>query len=125
MALRLQLYRRIASLKTLDDVENMGQELRDRFGVLPKAVDGLLYQIQIKLMAENINATAVIKPRQHILIKLPWLQGIDRQALEMELGDDVEVSRTAVELRFDDLWRLKLEDILEKLKQGLPEQVGI
>ncbi|GAB5492253.1 MAG: transcription-repair coupling factor [Phototrophicaceae bacterium] len=125
MALRLQLYRRIASLKTLDNVEKMAQELRDRFGVLPTAVDGLLYQIQIKLMAENINATAVVKPRQHILIKLPWLQGIDRQALEMELGDDVEVSRTAVELRFDDLWRLKLEDMLEKLKRGLPEQIGI
>ncbi|MEM9950764.1 MAG: transcription-repair coupling factor [Chloroflexota bacterium] len=126
MALRLQLYRRIASLKTLDGVEQMGQELRDRFGVLPKAVDGLLYQIQIKLMAEQINATHVIKPRGHILIKLPWLQGIDRKALEMQLGDDVEVSRTAVELRYDqDLWQLQLGDLLQKLRDGLPEQVGI
>ncbi|MEO1289411.1 MAG: TRCF domain-containing protein, partial [Chloroflexota bacterium] len=126
MALRLQLYRRIASLKTLDGVEQMGQELRDRFGVLPKAVDGLLYQIQIKLMAEQINATHVIKPRGHILIKLPWLQGIDRKALEMQLGDDVEVSRTAVELRYDeDLWQLQLDDLLQKLRDGLPEQVGI
>lgn len=126
MALRLQLYRRIASLKTLDEIEKMGQELRDRFGVLPKAVDGLLYQIQIKLMAENINATAVIKPRQHILIKLPWLQGIDRQALEMELGDDIEVSRTAVELRYDsDIWQLRLVDVLQELRDGIPEQLGV
>ena len=126
MALRLQLYRRIASLQILDEVENIGQELRDRFGVLPKAVDGLLYQIQVKLMAAAINATAVIKPRQHILIKLPWLQGIDRQALELELGDDIEVSRTAVELAFnDELWQLRLIDVLKQLKEGLPEQMGI
>ncbi|MGB7342179.1 MAG: transcription-repair coupling factor [Phototrophicaceae bacterium] len=126
MPLRLQLYRRIASLNTLDDLEKISQELRDRFGVLPKAVDGLLYQIQIKLMAETINATAVIKPRQHILIKLPWLQAIDRHALEMELGDDIEVSRTAVEMRFDDeLWQLKLVDILQHLQNGLPEQMGV
>lgn len=126
MALRLQLYRRIASLQTLDEVESMSQELRDRFGVLPKAVDGLLYQIQVKLMAAEINATAVIKPRQHILIKLPWLQGIDRQALELELGEDIEVSRTAVELSFnDELWQLRLVDILQELKDGLPEQMGV
>lgn len=126
MALRLQLYRRIASLKTLQELEKMGQELRDRFGVLPKAVDGLLYQIQVKLLAEDIHATAVIKPRQHILIKLPWLQGIDRHALEMELGDDIEVSRTAVELRFDEeLWQLQLIDILQALRAGIPEQIGV
>lgn len=126
MALRLQLYRRIASLQTLDGIETMKQELVDRFGVLPKAVDGLLYQIQVKLMAEQVNATAVIKPRQHILIKLPWLQGIDRQALELELGEDIEVSRTAVELNFDDdLWQLRLIDILQELKDGLPEQMGV
>ena len=77
-------------------------------------------------MASAINATAVIKPRQHILIKLPWLQGIDRQALELELGDDIEVSRTAVELAFDDeLWQLRLIDVLQELKAGLPEQMGV
>ncbi|MGJ3238603.1 MAG: transcription-repair coupling factor [Anaerolineae bacterium] len=126
MALRLQLYRRIASLKTIDDVDRMEQELIDRFGTLPNAVEGLLYQIQVKLRAEVIHATAIIKPRQHILIKLPWLQSIDRQALEMELGNDIEVSRTAVELTVnDELWQLRLIDILKQLYDGLPEQVGV
>jgi transcription-repair coupling factor (superfamily II helicase) len=123
MALRLQLYRRIGGLQSLDDVEIMRQELRDRFGILPLAVDGLLYQIQVKLLAASINATAVIKPREHLLIKLPWLQGIDRQALELELGEDIEVSRTAIELSFDEkLWQFRLLDILQELQAGLPQQ---
>jgi len=125
MALRLQLYRRIASLQTLEDVEKMRQEMRDRFGILPLAVEGLLYQIQVKILAGSLNATAVIKPRDHILIKLPWLQGIDRKALELDLGEDIEVSRTAVELSFDaDLWQLRLLDVLQELQAGLPEQQG-
>lgn len=125
IALRLQLYRRIASLRTVDSVDEIAQELRDRFGVLPKAVDGLLYQIQVKLMALDIHATAVIKPRESISIKLPWLQSIDRRALALQLGDDVTVSRTAVELTADDdLWRLRLIDILSQLKTDVPEQLG-
>lgn len=126
MALRLQLYRRIASLRTLDDVELMAQELRDRFGVLPNAVEGLLYQIQVKLLAASINATAVIKPRDHILIKIPWLMAVDRPALALQLGEDIEVSRTAVELLYDEeIWQLRLLDVLKELKAGVPEQVGV
>lgn len=126
MALRLQLYRRIGSLQTQLDVDEMTQELSDRFGALPPAVEGLLYQIRVKLLAQDINATSVIKPREHLLIKLPWLTAIDRQALSLELGEDVEVSRTAVELTFTPgIWRERLLDILESLKEGLPEQIGI
>jgi len=126
MALRLQLYRRIGGLQKLGEVEALRQELRDRFGILPQAVEGLLYQIQVKLMAVSINARSVIKPREHILIKLPWLAAVDREALALQLGEDVEVSRTAVALRYDAaLWQLRLIDILQELKDGLPEQVGI
>jgi transcription-repair coupling factor (superfamily II helicase) len=129
MALRLQLYRRIGSLQTVQELDAMAQELLDRFGVLPKAVEGLLYQIRVKLMGAAINATAIIKPRQHILIKLPWLAAVDREALALRLGDDVEVSRTAVELALDsadrdNIWQLRLLDVLQELRQGIPAQVG-
>jgi transcription-repair coupling factor (superfamily II helicase) len=131
MALRLQLYRRIGNLRTLDEVEAMQSELIDRFGVLPRAVDGLLYQIRVKILASAINATAVIKPRDHFLIKVGWLMAVDRASLAYELGgefDDVDVSRTAIELHArddDELWQERLVDILRALKSGMPEQAGI
>jgi transcription-repair coupling factor (superfamily II helicase) len=129
MALRLQLYRRIGNVQTMDEIEAMRQELRDRFGLLPLAVEGLLYQMQVKLLAVVLNATAIIKPREHLLIKLRWLQGIDREALAKQLTRQlkmpIEVSRTAVELRFDEeLWQLQLIDLMEALEAGLPEQMG-
>lgn len=125
MSLRLQLYRRIGSLQDHESVEAMRAELRDRFGPLPPAVEGLLYQIRVKLLASAIHATAVIKPRQHILIKLPWLAAVDRQSLQVRLGEDVEVSRTAVELAIQPEWQSRLVEILEILHEGLPEQVGV
>jgi transcription-repair coupling factor (superfamily II helicase) len=126
MALRLQLYRRIGNLQTVNDIEQLRAELRDRFGELPKAVEGLLYQIHVKLLATEIRATAVVKPREHILIRLSWLQAIERPKLARQLGADVEVSRTAVELRpTPETWRTRLIELLEFLKRGLPEQVGL
>jgi transcription-repair coupling factor (superfamily II helicase) len=125
MALRLQIYRRIGGLQTQTDIDLMREELRDRFGQLPAAVDGLLYQMEVKLLAQAIHATSITLPRQHILIKLPYLVAMDRERLAHELGDDVEVSRTAIELRAEpDIWRWRLLDVLKQLKAGLPESVG-
>ena len=127
MALRLQLYRRIGGIQQIDDVETLRNELRDRFGELPNAVEGLLYQIQVKLLATAINATHVMKPREVIEVRLPWLPHINRNALEQHLGEDVQVTRTAVELVYDDenLWQLRLIDILEALMAALPEEMGV
>ena len=41
-ALRLQLYRRLAGLTTLDAVDELAQEFADRFGPVPKEVRNLL-----------------------------------------------------------------------------------
>ncbi|MCU0512488.1 MAG: transcription-repair coupling factor [Anaerolineae bacterium] len=122
MSLRLHLYRRIGSLQTPAELDALAEELRDRFGALPTAVDGLLYQIRVKLLANSIRATAVQQPRQHILIKLPWLAAVNRTALAARLGSDVEVSRTAVELRPEPAtWRRRLLEVMAAIRAGLPE----
>lgn len=120
MALRLQLYRRIGNISTIEDIASMKQELLDRFGQLPAAVEGLLYQIEVKLLAQAVNATHVIMPRGHILIKLPYLASVDRQALSLDLGDNVEVTRTDIQiLAEEDIWQWRLMDILNQLREGI------
>jgi len=120
MALRLQIYRRIAGLTTLEAVDDMREELRDRFGQTPKAVDGLLYQIEVKLRAQQARAThimAQVTRERRMQIKLPYLGEVDREALAQHLGDDVIVSRTAVTFPLDGegMWKLRLTDILNEL----------
>ncbi|MCS6836627.1 MAG: transcription-repair coupling factor [Anaerolineae bacterium] len=126
MALRLQLYRRIGNLQSLSEVEALAEELRDRFGELPSPVEGLLYLMRVKLLAMAIHASAVQQPRDRILIKLSWLTEVQRECLAQRLGDDVDVSRTAVELRaVPATWRTRLLEVLSALPAYAPRLTAL
>ena len=58
-SVRLQLYRRIADIENLTEVDALEEELEDRFGSIPEQVRNLLYQMRIKLLAENIGLSSV------------------------------------------------------------------
>ncbi len=123
MALRLQIYRRIGSLSSMDDVDQMRDELRDRFGNLPPAVEGLLYGIDVKLLAQQAGATAIIHINRVIHVKLPYLAEISRERLEADLG--VPVTRTAVMIAMDDdIWKLRLLDVLKRLGEAVRDGAG-
>ena len=96
MALRIQLYRRLANIDSTEALEAMQNELLDRFGSLPPAIKGLLFQIEIKLLAQPASVTSIGTENDRLSIKLPYLGSIDRAALQRYLGDDVRVSRTAI-----------------------------
>ena len=120
MALRLQLYRRIGNIQNIEEVEQMRAELLDRFGPLPAAVEGLLYQIRVKAMAQALRATHVLMPREQIRIKLPFLASINRELLALTLGQDVKVTRTEVQMdAADGLWQDRLLDILAQLEDKI------
>jgi transcription-repair coupling factor (superfamily II helicase) len=126
MALRLQIYRRIGGLTSMDDVEAMREELRDRFGMLPPAVEGLLYGIDVKLLAARAGATGVVSYHQSAQIKLPYLAEINRERLQADLGDGVIVTRTAVMLSLDDPdWQLRLLSTLQRLAEGMQAGMGL
>jgi transcription-repair coupling factor (superfamily II helicase) len=124
MALRLQVYRRVAGLTALEDVDLMREELRDRFGALPGAVENLLYQIDVKLLAQAAGATAVIAPDDQVQVRLPYLAEINRDKLERDLG--LTVTRTAVEIPMvGDTWQLHLLDVLTKLANAIEVTTGL
>ncbi|MBE2270433.1 MAG: transcription-repair coupling factor [Anaerolinea sp.] len=127
LALRLQIYRRIGGLADALDVEAMRNELRDRFGQLPAAVEGLLFQIHVKIMAQAANATHVLYRDDKIETRLPYLVEVNRDRLAIELGDDVTVTRTAVELALDpanDDWRYRLIEVLTYLAENVRIAAG-
>ncbi|MYD10061.1 MAG: transcription-repair coupling factor [Chloroflexi bacterium] len=117
MALRLQLYRRIGNITQLDEVDAIRQELADRFGPLPAAVEGLLYQIRVKVLALAVRASHIRLPREQVLIKLPYLATVRRELLALTLGDDIQVTRTEVRLRAaEGHWQTRLLEVLEQLR---------
>ncbi|HYR94066.1 MAG TPA: TRCF domain-containing protein, partial [Methylomirabilota bacterium] len=56
---KLELYRRIAELRALDELSALRDELRDRYGPPPEPVRNLLYGVEVKLRAVAAGATEV------------------------------------------------------------------
>ena len=57
--LRLQMYRRLASLETPDDIEAFAAELIDRFGPLPEPTEQLLQLVGIKQLCRRAGVARV------------------------------------------------------------------
>jgi transcription-repair coupling factor (superfamily II helicase) len=51
---RLSIYKRVAGLASLDAVEDLLKELADRFGPPPPAVEGLLAQARVRVLARHL-----------------------------------------------------------------------
>jgi transcription-repair coupling factor (superfamily II helicase) len=118
-SLRIQLYRRMAEIDSPQRLQEMREELTDRFGPLPRAVQGLLFQIEVKLLAHRAGATAISAEGTQLAIRLPYLASVDRAALQQLLGADTRVSRTAVWFAYasltEETWQSRLLDILRCL----------
>jgi transcription-repair coupling factor (superfamily II helicase) len=55
LGVRLGLYKRIGSLKTNEEIQDMREELIDRFGLIPQEVENLLKTVEIKQLATLSN----------------------------------------------------------------------
>ncbi|WP_243109438.1 transcription-repair coupling factor [Anaerophilus nitritogenes] len=62
---KLELYKKIASIKDKQDVEDLEQEIEDRFGDIPKAVMNLVAIAHIKAMAQKIGITRITETKMH------------------------------------------------------------
>lgn len=56
---RLILYKRIASVKAAEDLDELQVEMIDRFGLLPEATKNLMQVTRLKLLAEELGITKV------------------------------------------------------------------
>ena len=67
--MRLRLYRRIADLRSLAEIDAIFEEFVDRFGIPPKPVRNLLFQLKIKLLAELTEIATVNVENNQIVLR--------------------------------------------------------
>jgi transcription-repair coupling factor (superfamily II helicase) len=67
---RLNLYRKMANVSTLDEVANLQDELRDRFGPLPTPVFNLLRVLKIRVYLLQARLRGITKSESEVLIRL-------------------------------------------------------
>ena len=51
---RIDIYRRLATRETVDEVKDLGQEIADRFGALPEEAKNLVGVMEIKVLAKSL-----------------------------------------------------------------------
>jgi transcription-repair coupling factor (superfamily II helicase) len=116
--LRLRLYRRIADLRDETELDALGSEFRDRFGQLPEMVQNLLYQMRVKLRAEKAGLNSVnMESSGQILLKYAGpVDGSESMRLP-DLANGVRGGKSAywVTVSKDEVWTVKLLDVLEQL----------
>jgi len=120
-ALRLQLYRRLAGLTTLEAVAEISQEFADRFGPVPEEVENLLYVVGVKVRAVNAGVEAIGLEEGQVLIKCSCLESMDRVRLQSQLTAQSVPARVArralwMEMREDGGWRRDLIKALELIR---------
>jgi len=67
--LRLNLYKRVSSAESLDEVAAIEEEISDRFGPAPKSVLNLCRYGRIKLLAQRLKVTAVDRTGDRVVFK--------------------------------------------------------
>jgi transcription-repair coupling factor (superfamily II helicase) len=120
--LRLRLYRRIADLRDETELDALGAEFRDRFGMMPEMTQNLLYQMRVKLRAEKAGLVSVgIESGQIVLKYAAPAEGSEMKRLP-DLGNGIRGGKSAywVALSKDESWATKLLEILTLLDGKQP-----
>lgn len=67
--LRLNLYKRISSIESVDEIEKIRGEIEDRFGLLPSSAQNLLRYGIIKYLAQKIGTQSIDRVKRKIIFK--------------------------------------------------------
>jgi transcription-repair coupling factor (superfamily II helicase) len=66
---RLSTYKRISSIKSDSEIEELRSELEDRFGPVPFDVESLIDYVRLRLVAERVLVQSIERERDAIAIK--------------------------------------------------------
>ncbi|PWH13253.1 MAG: transcription-repair coupling factor [Anaerolineae bacterium] len=122
--LRLQLYRRMADLKSFGEIDKLQEEFQDRFGALPEAVMDLLYQMKVKLLAQRAGLASInVESGQLVLRFAECVQPPSQRFLHPA----ARWGKTAIWFAYKNVedWRKTLLEILTELQHSLPESTPV
>lgn len=69
MNMRLNLYKRISSVESLEELDRIRDEVKDRFGILPKTVKNLLRYGSVKFFSHKLKIKSINRVGRKIIIK--------------------------------------------------------
>jgi len=89
--LRMTFYKKVASASTDDRLEEIRNELRDRFGALPQNVENLIRFVQVKRFAQQMGVVSIVREGARAVIKLTATAKVDPNKLLLLIQQDPHV----------------------------------
>jgi len=115
---RLTIYQRLAKLGSMREVNDMAEELEDRFGPLPQAARNLLYAVKVRLLAMEAGVESVASDTGELVLKMAPGRRVEKGRA---LGDGVRVGTNQVRIslkRPGERWQDTLFRTLEGMAEG-------
>ena len=116
---RLAVYQRIARLKNQKEVDELREELRDRFGPLPAETENLLVLAGFRALAGSVGIESVVQQGDSIDLALSVPVGGARVPLQKALGPASRVGNQQIQLSVRQLgenWLARLTIIVRRFQ---------
>jgi len=113
--LRLQIYRRLAELGSMAQIDEMEQELADRFGPLPPDVQNLMYQLRLKALARDAGVGVIGVDNGRLVLRSGEGNYPNRERLQRVLRGRASVSHRTIWLPQERGWREELVAVLKEM----------
>src|SRR5680860_1661168 len=131
--LRLNTYRKIASVTRLWEIPAMREELIDRFGETPEEVERLLSLISLRLKCEELGLESIVERERQIVLRPIDTTQLNRQRIHARLGPAVKFTPQSIRIRLADLelsWADALDFVIDELESSLldsrrPDEAGL
>ncbi len=117
---RLLLYRRLTEIRTVEEIEDIGREMEDRFGQVPAPVQNLLYVVRIRILSTLGGVMAIFTSGRHVVVKTDSSMLMDRvkKVADSQYRGFVKVGSAQIRLdtvQLGDRWQNALEEILQNM----------
>jgi transcription-repair coupling factor (superfamily II helicase) len=89
--LRMTFYKKVASASTDDRLDEIRNELRDRFGALPQNVENLIRFVQVKRFAQQMGVVSIVREGARAVVKLTAQAKVDPNKLLVLIQQDQHV----------------------------------
>jgi transcription-repair coupling factor (superfamily II helicase) len=117
-AMRLKLYRRLADIHDLNEIDALQEEFADRFGNPPDEVKNLFYQLKVRVLAERKGVVSISVENKQLALRFPARRPHEKARNFPDLGFGIRTSKNTVWMaNLDGDWQDRLLAVLERLKE--------
>ena len=101
LAQRLSLHQRLSWSSSVNEVTDLQNELRDRYGPIPECVESMLAKARLRLLAEDADVVTVRANKERVRLLLNTPVGGAKTQLQRLLGPDARVGNTQIVVQLD------------------------